>query len=260
MILHQNEAAIFIVLLVLLSMMTTVSSYAISFDFDDTLLHTDAIKYRTLLQVCQEAHPVLGPEVVKSVSFDAREAPKGTIITPETIFASVATGLMERGATPPKDNKDWGAAMTQRFLSILKTRIPNEAQEVAGATKMLEHLHRNGVPCYINTATPEELVELIIHKRGWHAYFRKTLGSTRSKEENLNFVIEAERLDPSHVIHVGDGENDCRAAFDCGCKFVGVRSKDAKRMQFNGPVHALVEDMHQAGTELSHLLEIPSPT
>ena len=58
-------------------------------------------------------------------------------------------------------------------------------------------------------------------------------------------------LAPSEIVHVGDGDNDCRAAHEFGCAFIGVDlDGDAT---FSAPTHAVVRDMHGACAEICKL-------
>lgn len=138
----------------------------ISFDFDDTLLLTDEIKLRTLKEVCANADSCgLGLEVVKGVQYDARKAPPGKEVTPRTIFQEVAEGLLARGVDPPRlegesmDAETWGKTLCKDFMTILEARLPKEAKEMPGSSALLSHLSKHGVHCYVNTATPQGLID-----------------------------------------------------------------------------------------------------
>lgn len=236
----------------------------ISFDFDDTLLLTDEIKLRTLKEVCASAHPGgLGLEAVKGVQYDARKAPPGKEVSPRTIFRDVADGLLARGADPPcrdgeiMDAESWGKSMCRDFMAILEERLPKEAKEMPGASALLSHLSKHGIRCYVNTATPQGLVDKIVDSLGWRQWFEGVFGAPGNKEHHLETIAVKEKIKDvsTQLVHVGDGENDRRAAAEIGCIFVGVAPDG--NSQFNGPTYATVTDMQDAAVALCGLLSVP---
>ena len=69
---------------------------AVSFDFDNTLLLSEACKFATMREVC--AKIAGGTEALAAVPTDARSAPPGVSVTRHTIFAGVAEKLFATGA------------------------------------------------------------------------------------------------------------------------------------------------------------------
>lgn len=245
------------------------SPCVVSFDFDDTLLLTDEIKTKALMEMCAKAHPGgIGLEVVKCVTYDARKAPPGKEVTPRTIFRAVAEGLLDLGVSPPDksgtDNlneiaQSWGESMCKEFVSILEDTLPKEAREMPGASAVLSYLFEHGIPCYINTASPQGLVDKVVDSLGWRPWLRDILGAPGSKHENLEKIVESEKLQNPclQLIHVGDGDNDRRAAEEIGCIFVGVAPDGVA--QFEGPSYVTVTDMYDALDKLCALFHIPVP-
>eukprot|EP00928_Gymnodinium_smaydae_P064208 TRINITY_DN47609_c0_g1_i1.p1 TRINITY_DN47609_c0_g1~~TRINITY_DN47609_c0_g1_i1.p1 ORF type:complete len:252 (+),score=40.38 TRINITY_DN47609_c0_g1_i1:37-756(+) len=226
------------------------------FDFDNTLLLSEACKKRTLSEVCQKYDG--GLEVLAGVHTDSRTAPPGVTVTRYTIFKSVAEGLIARGSVPGEtDSEAFGARLCDTFSTLLEERLP-QAEEVAGATAMLQHLQKAGVPCYVNTATPLEPILRLIDLLGWRGYFREIFGAPATKLDNLVAAATCHELSPAQVVHVGDGDNDCRAARDFGCAFVGVVLPDGHN-EFTGPCRAVVSDMHGACRVICDLAQIGLP-
>ena len=84
----------------------------------------------------------------------------------------------------------------------------------------------------MNTATPQAPIDVYIDMLGWRPYFRR-LWRARHEVENLQRAAAGgnacaddgdceEPLRPSELIHVGDGDNDCRAASEFGYAFIGI--------------------------------------
>ena len=66
-------------------------------------------------------------------------------------------------------------------------------------------------------------------------------------------------------VHVGDGDNDCRAAAEFGCRFIGIALPPARGGNgkpnggFSAPFDAVAIDMVEAAPRLCSLLGIPPP-
>jgi phosphoglycolate phosphatase-like HAD superfamily hydrolase len=95
--------------------------------------------------------------------------------------------------------------------------------EIPGVSECLPRLAQH-YALYINSATPEEPLRRVVHKRQWNCYFHGVVGSPRTKIENLAWILQRENVEGSRVIFVGDRQWDLIAARACGCHFVGIRS------------------------------------
>ena len=126
------------------------------FDFDDTLLQSERCKADTIREIVSEYEG--GLDALEGVPQDARSVPAGVIVSRHTIFREVASRLHARGVRPGPEDENaeaFGVRMCNRFTELVQRRL-SQAAEVPGATSMLEQLKREGVVCYINSATPEE--------------------------------------------------------------------------------------------------------
>ena len=86
------------------------------------------------------------------------------------------------------------------------------------------------------------------------------MGQPRTKLENLETIAELEQVLNRQMIFVGDGRNDCRAAEEFGCYFVGVMHTaethfvaDDVESPFSPYVDCVVKDMHGACDRISQL-------
>lgn len=238
----------------------------VSFDFDNTLLlseHTKVLTMREIVSVYDG-----GLDVLETVPRDSRMAPPGVKVTRYTIFEGVARGLIARGTNPPDetDAVSFGAKMSEQFSTVLQERLV-QAREVPGATALLEHLAAHGIACYVNTATPQEPIDLLVDALGWRSRFRRVLGAPGTKVENLAAAAAAEGLSaPLELVHVGDGDNDCKAARDFGCPFVGIALDPALGGSgtpgggFTAPCHTVAADLAEAARPLCALLGLPPPS
>lgn len=241
---------------------------AVSFDFDNTLLLSESCKKATMREVVSQYDG--GLDVLVTVPTDSRTAPPGVTVTRYTIFESVARGLLNRGVKPPAgtaaDAATFGEHMCSQFSSRLKDRLL-EAAEVPGATALLKHLQAHKISCYVNTATPQGPIDELIGVLGWQSYFAGVYGHPGTKESNLQAIAVASGLTSpqEQLIHVGDGDNDCRAAADFGCRFIGVALEvrnggtGAAGGGFSHACHSVVSDMHGAAAPICSLLGLPTP-
>ena len=144
------------------------------------------------------------------------------------------------------------------------------AKEGPGASALLQHLAAHSIPCFVNTATPQGPIDQYVDMLGWRAYFRGVCGAPGTKVENLRrAAAEAAQpsapLAPAELVHVGDGDNDCKAADEFGCPFIGVNlSKELGGSGlveggFTKPCAHVVADMAEAAAPLCALLGIPPP-
>ena len=249
---------------------------AACFDFDNTLLLSEACKQATMREIAGRREG--GSEVIATVPTDQRTAPLNVIVTRHTIFAGVAHGLAARGhdLEGHADADAFGEALTREFSSLVEERL-RSAKEVPGATALLRHLATHNIPCFVNTATPQAPIDVYIDMLGWRPYFRAVFGAPGTKVENLQrAAAEAanacaddgdceEPLRPSELIHVGDGDNDCRAASEFGCAFIGIALEKANGGSgvagggFTKACAAIVPDLTTAAAPLCALLGIPPP-
>ena len=250
-----------------------MTAVAVSFDFDNTLLLSEATKHSTMREVV--AKHAGGLEVLATVPSDSRTAPPGVKVTRHTIFAGVAQGLVARGfdvaSVGHSDPQSFGVALCDEFSALVEQRLKT-APEVPGATALLKHLAEHGIKCFVNTATPQEPIDQVIDNLGWRPYFCGVYGAPATKVENLRRAARAAAPDESptvlsagQMLHVGDGDNDCKAAYEYGCRFVGVAlsvangGSGAPDGGFTRPCHAIVPDMNAAAIVLCDLLGLPPP-
>ena len=231
---------------------------AVVFDLDNTLMLSEKCKFDTMREVVGRYDG--GLEVLETVPNDSRTAPPGVSVTRHTIFEGVARGLHARGVRGGQEEESaeaFGKRLCDEFSALLDERLP-QALEVAGAGIMLAQLNAAGLPCYVNTATPQEPAERVVTQRDWMRHFRAVLGAPGTKEENLAAAAAAEGLTSQDIVHVGDGNNDCVAAHTFGCRFIGV-VLDGGSGSFTAPVLHTVQDMHGARDKLFELAGVAPP-
>lgn len=110
--------------------------------------------------------------------------------------------------------------LCREFSSIVVDKVV-EADEIAGTEEFLNKWHKV-VPCFVVSATPDEEIKVIIRKRGLEKYFRKVLGSSRTKRDNLQYLINEYDFEPEKCLFFGDAESDYEAAKALNIPFIGI--------------------------------------
>ncbi len=121
-------------------------------------------------------------------------------------------------------NKPLDRYQLEKLCSEFSSLVVDEvvcSPQIPGAEEFLQKWHGK-LPCFIVSATPDEEIVSIVERRGLGRYFKETLGSSRSKKENLKILLEEYRLLPEKCLFFGDAESDYKAATDCGMNFMGI--------------------------------------
>lgn len=79
-------------------------------------------------------------------------------------------------------------------------------------------------PLYLNSATPEPVLQSIAETLQIAQFFRGIYGqrNSRSKVENLERAAGDADISPSEILFVGDTDGDFEASKTFGCSFVGI--------------------------------------
>jgi beta-phosphoglucomutase-like phosphatase (HAD superfamily) len=112
-------------------------------------------------------------------------------------------------------------ALCRQFSDLVVERVI-AAPEIQGARAFLERACKAGIPCYVDSATPDGELERILAHRGIDGYFQKALGSDRSKRENLEAILKMSQTRPEDCLFFGDAASDCEAAEEVGTGFMGI--------------------------------------
>ena len=105
------------------------------------------------------------------------------------------------------------------------------APEILGAEDFLKKWH-NSVKCFMVSATPDDEIKEIVKRRGIDIYFHEILGSSCSKSDNVNYLLNKYGFAPEQCLFFGDAESDYRAATASGVNFIGILpNEDAPLLQ-----------------------------
>ena len=182
----------------------------VAFDFDGTLVDSNAIKERTFQDVV--ASLTGGTEALVAARLKGGDRYR--------IFEEVSRVLEPDGDCQPVLARRLADDYARRCL-----RAIGAAPERRGASRVLRHLWNRGIKVYLNTATPDVDVPALLRKRGWASLFKGIYGSSSTKSENLRMILGRERVAPSNALMVGDSLDDSAAAAEMGTWFVGITAE-----------------------------------
>jgi phosphoglycolate phosphatase-like HAD superfamily hydrolase len=182
------------------------------FDFDGTLVQSNAVKRRSF----HEAAALLGPvsDIVDRVLAEC--AGDRYVLTRAIVERARAARRLVIADVPSLPE-----TLALRYTQLCDDAIAS-APFVPGAIEMLEELHGEGRALFINSATPPAPLASAVRRRGLGRYFRAVWGNERSKVENLQAAMVLAAAEAAETAFVGDGEPDRAAAAGVGCHFVGV--------------------------------------
>lgn len=184
---------------------------AVVFDFDGTLVDSNAIKRDTFDEVAIAAggNPAAVAKLVESARGTDRYAMCALLA--EQVLAdnpdAQADGLAER--------------LAERYTALCEERIV-ACPEIDGAGETLRTLVAEGRRLFVNSSTPQDPLERILVRRATRPLFDRVMGGEAAKTDNLNRLLAEAGLDPSEAVVVGDGDDDQTAAAAVGCGFIAV--------------------------------------
>lgn len=189
----------------------------IIFDFDGTLVLSNAIKYETFLKISEPyQHGLL---TMQSVAKDKKK-------DRFEILQDFCKALKIE-------------AHYQKLLSQYNNICAREigfADEVMGATEFLDFVkNKLKLKCCLNTATPKSEIIKVLEMRRWSHYFDLVLGKSDGKLSNNLYAAEYFRIQPREWLIVGDSDDDYEGARDFKANFLAVEPLE-RRITYDADV------------------------
>ena len=181
---------------------------AFFFDFDGVLTDSVEVKTRAFARLFEP----FGIEILARVVDHHR---KNGGMTRKEKFRHYYAEFLKK---PLDDTK------MERLCNTFSSLVVNEVvacPEIPGAKEFLGKWHRR-VACFVISATPDEEISMIVERRGLKKYFNEVLGSSRSKQRNLEILLKRYNLQSEKCLFFGDAESDYRATMACGVNFLGI--------------------------------------
>lgn len=189
---------------------------AIVFDFDGVILESAGIKTWAFRRLFEGKYPDHVDEIVE---YHLRQ--EG--ISRYEKFAHIYEAILDEPLDPTES-----IALGNRFSSLVLKGILS-APCVPGAREFLE-VHRERMPLFVASGTPQEELEYIVRKRGLNNHFTEVHGTPRTKEQIIVDLLRRHTLAPQDVVLVGDAESDCVAAAATGLVFIARCSDEQSQL------------------------------
>lgn len=174
------------------------------FDFDGTLVDSNAIKRETFYDVVEgiaNGASILDEIFSQKLNIDRYQTFK--------LFAEMAS------------ESDDCKNLAERYTQLCDERVI-KCSEIEGVSGVLKELHAEGKRLFVNSATPTDSLNNIIVQRHLDCFFETSYGTPLDKLANLIAIAERTQLPAHSIVFVGDGIDDQTAAAAAGCYFIGV--------------------------------------
>ncbi|MHC1699614.1 MAG: HAD family hydrolase [Humidesulfovibrio sp.] len=215
-----------------------MSAYqAFIFDFDGVLADSVEVKTRAF-EALYLAH---GPEVAAAVVRYHRE--HGGMPRREK-FRRFETELLGRAADEAELDR-----LCAAFSRLVLDGVV-EAAEIPGALAFLRRW-QGRVPLFVNSATPDAELAVILERRGLDGYFQAAYGSDRPKAGNLATILAQGGFAPEKTLFFGDALSDHAAARHCGTGFLGIVRDAASPLLRLDPAPAHCRDFFEAAQRIN---------
>jgi phosphoglycolate phosphatase-like HAD superfamily hydrolase len=186
----------------------TVDYKAFFFDFDGVLADSVEVKTWAFAKLF-ELH---GPRVMSKVIAHHRRYGGMTRVDK---FRHYYSEYLDRNLSDEEM-----ADLCRRFSELVVDEVV-AAPEIKGAEKFLKYWYSR-LPCFVISATPEDEIRQIIHRRALGQYFREILGAPFSKDTNLGLILDKYSLESSKCLFFGDAESDYKAAQTHAVNFLAI--------------------------------------
>jgi len=189
------------------------------FDFDGTLVDSNAIKRDTFFAIARPWDP--SDEIVTEVfacwpTADRYEKTR-----------KIAEGLIFRNLLPKDSSaQEWASRLANEYTAECEGAIASCA-EMPGASQSLKELSTQGCLLFINSATPVEPLRRLLKLRNWAHFFQTVYGAESCKADNLKQIALETGAKAHEIAHVGDQADDQLATEQFGCHFVAMGAKNA---------------------------------
>jgi HAD superfamily hydrolase (TIGR01549 family) len=185
---------------------------ALVFDFDGVLVESTDIKTMAFAAL-YEQH---GQEIVEQVtSYHAKHAG----ISRFKKFKYFQENFLGVSYTEAEGN-----FLSNQFSKLVVDAVVDSSY-VTGAKEFLE-AHKNTIPMFIASGTPNDELHEIVKRRDMLKYFVSVFGAPSTKGEIIKKLLQEHAFIPMRVLMVGDALSDFDGARESGVGFIGRISGD----------------------------------
>lgn len=196
------------------------------FDFDGVLVDSLPIKTEAFGELFEND----GPEIVRKVR--EYHLANGGVSRYEK-FRYYYEVLLNKPITP-----EIMRVLDETFSSKVKEKVIS-VKMIRGAKEFLAELQKRRKNLFVVSGTPEEEVRDIVDRRGLKSFFKEVVGSPKTKEENLEKLMQKYGVQGSSSIFFGDAMSDYKAAVRHHIDFVAVMGAHNEKLFDPMDVHKI---------------------
>lgn len=192
------------------------------FDFDGTIVDSNEIKNNVYLELFSS----VSGQAKKNIEKISKESRK----TRYQIIREILCFLQKTGELTVEDTEQDVQKYAREWGEMVEDRIIN-CKEVPGAFKALKFLSDNQYVLYILSGTPRKPLRKIVGifiESGKIPPVKDVCGRDDDTEEKefkkkvITGIMKKEKVLANQITLIGDGKNECEAALETGCTFVGI--------------------------------------
>jgi phosphoglycolate phosphatase-like HAD superfamily hydrolase len=183
----------------------------VAFDFDGTLVRSNAIKRRSFYGIVADIPRAGGIlDDLFAAGFEGNR---------HDVFLELSKRLFPERT--PQMHRQEGARLATAYGDLCRKCIAT-CEEVPGAETALKTLDQHGITTFIVSATPENDLQPIVRDRGYDQFLTAVFGGPTDKTKHLNNILAIQGITASELVMVGDGVDDQSAAKSVQCRFIGI--------------------------------------
>ena len=177
-----------------------------AFDFDGVILESTHIKTEAFRELFVE-YPAALDSIIK---YHVENGGISRFIK----FRFIYENLIKQPYSQEIENK-----LAKKFEGLVMGKVL-QCPFVDGALEVLEKYSKK-LPLYIVSGIPDGELKQILLKRGLRMHFSEVFGSSKSKQEWLNDIIDKNQINPENLLFVGDALSDYYAGIAAKVTFIG---------------------------------------
>ncbi|MCQ2252395.1 MAG: HAD hydrolase-like protein [Bacteroidales bacterium] len=209
---------------------------AVFLDFDGVICESCQIKNAAYYKSYQH----FGPQIAQA-ALDYHLQHGG--VSRVKLFPILHRKLLGREIMPQEHD-----VMCRRFTEMVEQEVV-EAPLTNGCRDFLEAMHRQGIPVFVSSGTPQDEMHRIVEAKGIRHLFSDVLGSPDTKDVHITNILNSLNIKKEEALFVGDATTDRDAAKATGIKFIARLSEDSilhdemYKIQDFTEIYALLEEM-----------------
>lgn len=120
--------------------------------------------------------------------------------------------------------------LDKRYSGLVTEKVVS-ADFIKGADEFIKRLKKDAKACFIVSATPQEEIRTIARLKHVDTLFDEILGSPRTKDQNLELLLEKHGIKSQETVYFGDAKSDYEAARNNNINFIGIVNEASRELE-----------------------------